>query len=125
MQEGTGEHGVWILQGISISQYAAKGTSATTGTLDSMSGSQGSTYNILDVANITVVMVTSPINAVTNFSNMPSNPAPLWFAANSYESPPLSDVELADLAESEKELKQGKGKNFRDVKSLLDDLNED
>jgi hypothetical protein len=41
------------------------------------------------------------------------------------ESPQLSEVELMDLAESEQERKEGKGRKFKDSKSALKWLEED
>jgi hypothetical protein len=80
----------------------------------------GSTVTVPIIPSATATIV----QEMGYFSNVPRFGS-IWFAATSYASPPLSNAELVDLAVSEMELKQGKGKNFRDVKSLLDDLNEE
>lgn len=137
MQDDTVSRGVWGNERMWISVYAVSATSAaasatayiasaaTSFTGDFMCGPQDvGTYNLPNLPELTVTVPFSAIQFV-NFSNMQCNSASHWVGLSSYESPPLSEEELTDLAESENELKQGKGKHFRDVKSLLADLDDD
>ena len=97
---------------------------ATTNTGPSFGGTFPTPQETWNLSNVPQINTWFPsLSQVTYFPNV-GYISPHWIELGSYDSPPLSDYELADLAESERELARGKGKRFRDVKSLLDDLNE-
>ncbi len=102
------------------STYAQGGMNATG---SSAVAGYGPTYYIPQYPPIGMSATLTQGESVNTFSGA----SPDIFAVMTLEdsSPPLSEVELADLVESENELRQGKGKRFRDIKSLLADLNED